>query len=158
MEATILIDVANLQAGERDLDVACGTGVVTRRAAKCVGAAGTVAGLDVNPGMLAVARSQTPPDLSIQWYEGNAESMPLPDGAFDVVLCQMGFQFVPGKVAALREMRRQSSRIRNLCGKISSIPKSSTASYRPSSPTTRICLGTLMSRTWARSEPSFSAR
>ena len=101
-----LIEVARLQPGERVLDVACGTGVVTRLAAERVGAAGLVAGLDVNPGMLAVARSQTPPDISIDWYEASAELMPLPDEAFDVVLCQMGLQFVPNKLAALREMRR----------------------------------------------------
>ena len=101
-----LIGVVGLQPGERVLDVACGTGVVTRLAAECVGAGGAVAGLDVNPGMLAVARSQTPPHFSIDWYQASAESMPLPDKAFDVVLCQMGLQFVPDKVAALREMRR----------------------------------------------------
>jgi ubiquinone/menaquinone biosynthesis C-methylase UbiE len=56
--------------------------------------------------MLAVARSSTPPNLSIKWQEADAESMPFPDGAFKVVLCQMGLQFVPGKLAALREMRR----------------------------------------------------
>ncbi|MFC6488902.1 class I SAM-dependent methyltransferase [Nitratireductor sp. GCM10026969] len=101
-----LIGVAGLQPGERVLDVACGTGVVTRRAAERVGAGGTVAGLDVNAGMLSVARSQTPPDVSIEWYETSAESMPFPDEAFDVVLCQMGLQFIPDKQAALREMRR----------------------------------------------------
>jgi SAM-dependent methyltransferase len=56
--------------------------------------------------MLAVARSQTRPDISIDWYEASAESIPLPDEAFDVVLCQMGLQFVPNKPAALGEMRR----------------------------------------------------
>ena len=101
-----LIGTADLQPGQRVLDVACGTGVVTRRAAKRVGVSGAVAGLDINPGMLAVARSQTPPNVSIDWYEASAESMPLPDEAFDVVLCQMGIQFVPDKLAALREMRR----------------------------------------------------
>lgn len=101
-----LIAIAGLQPGQRVLDVACGTGVVTRLAAERVGAAGVVAGLDVNPGMLAVARSQTPADISIDWYEASAESMPVPDEAFDVVLCQMGLQFIPDKLAALREMRR----------------------------------------------------
>lgn len=101
-----LMEVARLQPGERVLDVACGTGVVTRLAAERVGTAGRVAGLDVTPGMLAVARSQTPPDISIDWYEATAESMPLPDEAFDVVLCQMALQFIPNKLAALREMRR----------------------------------------------------
>ncbi|OHV72675.1 class I SAM-dependent methyltransferase [Ensifer sp. LCM 4579] len=101
-----LIGVAGLRAGERVLDVACGTGVVTRLAAQSVGAGGAVAGLDVNPGMLTVARLQTPPDISIDWHEASAEAMPLPDEAFDVVFCQMGLQFVPDKQAALREMRR----------------------------------------------------
>lgn len=98
-----LMVVANIQPGERVLDVACGTGVVTRMAAE---QAGSVAGLDLNPGMLAVAKAETPSDMSIDWYEANAEAMPLPDDAFDVALCQMGLQFVSGKLAALREMRR----------------------------------------------------
>jgi ubiquinone/menaquinone biosynthesis C-methylase UbiE len=101
-----LIAIAGLQPGERVLDVACGTGVVTRLAAERVGAAGSVAGLDINPGMLGVARSATPPALSIKWQEGNAESLPFSDSAFDVVLCQMGLQFIPGKLTALHEMRR----------------------------------------------------
>lgn len=101
-----LIATADLQPGERVLDIACGTGVVTRLAAERVGAAGSVTGLDIHPGMLAVARSATPPDLSITWQEGDAESLPFPDGAFDVALCQMGLQFVSGKLTALREMRR----------------------------------------------------
>jgi ubiquinone/menaquinone biosynthesis C-methylase UbiE len=105
-----LIGVAGLRPGQRVLDVACGTGVVTRFAAERVGAAGAVAGLDVNPGMLAVARSLTPPGMSIDWYQASAEAMPLGDEAFDVVVCQMGLQFVPNKLAALREMRRVLNR------------------------------------------------
>lgn len=101
-----IIATAALQSGERVLDVACGTGVVTRLAAERVGAAGSVTGLDIHPAMLAVARSATPSDMSIGWQEGNAESLPCPDNAFDVVLCQMGLQFVSGKLTALREMRR----------------------------------------------------
>lgn len=101
-----LIAAAGLRRGERVLDVACGTGVVTRSAAKRVGAAGSVTGLDINPGMLAVAGAATPADMAIDWREGNAESMPFADGAFDIVLCQMGLQFVAGKLTALREMRR----------------------------------------------------
>jgi ubiquinone/menaquinone biosynthesis C-methylase UbiE len=101
-----LIVTAGLRPGERVLDVACGTGIVTRLAAERVGAAGKVTGLDIHPGMLAVAGSATPPDMSITWREANAESLPFPDSAFDVVLCQMGLQFVSGKLDALREMRR----------------------------------------------------
>ena len=88
------------------MDVACGTGIVARLASQQVGAAGTVAGLDINPGMLAVARSTTPPGMAIDWHEASAEAIPLPDASFDGVLCQMGLQFVPDKHAALSEMRR----------------------------------------------------
>jgi len=98
-----LMAAADIQPSERVLAVACGTGVVTRMAAE---RAGSAVGLDLNPGMLAVAKATTPPGMSIDWHEANAEAMPLPDEAFDVVLCQMGLQFVPGKLAALREMRR----------------------------------------------------
>jgi ubiquinone/menaquinone biosynthesis C-methylase UbiE len=105
--AVDLIAQAGLRPGERVLDVACGTGIVARLAAERVGATGSVAALDVNAGMLAVARNVNravnPP---IRWYESPAESMPLPDDAFDVVLCQLGLQFVADKRAALREMRR----------------------------------------------------
>ena len=56
--------------------------------------------------MLAVAQKEAPRDAGIEWCEASAESMPLQDGAFDVVLCQMGLQFVSNKLGALREMRR----------------------------------------------------
>lgn len=101
-----LLRVAQLRAGERVLDVGCGTGVVTRLAAEQIGREGKVTGLDVNPGMLAVARASSPRELGIAWHEASAEAMPLPDAAFDVVLCQMSLQFVPDRLAALREMRR----------------------------------------------------
>ncbi|MEJ2258134.1 MAG: methyltransferase domain-containing protein [Woeseiaceae bacterium] len=104
--ATDLVRHAGLRQGERVLDVACGTGVVARLASRQVGATGTVAGLDINPGMLAVARSATPSEMPIDWHEASAEEMPFPDASFDVVLCQMGLQFMPDKQAALREMRR----------------------------------------------------
>jgi len=102
-----LVAEAELRPGERVLDVACGTGIVARLAAERVGPGGSVAGLDVNAAMLSVARSLTPATgPTIRWYETTAESIPLPDESFDVVFCQLGLQFVPDKVAALREMRR----------------------------------------------------
>jgi ubiquinone/menaquinone biosynthesis C-methylase UbiE len=104
--ANDLIRLAALRPDERILDVACGTGIVARLATQQVGSNGTVAGLDVNPGMLEVARSITPAGMSIEWYESSAEDMPLPDEAFDVVLCQLSLQFMADKLAALREMQR----------------------------------------------------
>ena len=102
--ATALLEVSGLSSGERVLDVACGTGIVTRRASELVGPEGFVAGLDVNPAMLAVARSVSP--TSIEWHESSAESIPCPDASFDVVTCSLGLQFVPDRSAAMREIRR----------------------------------------------------
>src|ERR671937_952769 len=104
--ASALVDAAGLHRGERVLDVACGTGVVTRLAAERVGPNGAVAGLDINPAMLAVARSLPPSSAAIEWHEANAESLPLADGSFDVVLSSLGLQFVADKASALRQMRR----------------------------------------------------
>lgn len=102
-----LVELAALQPGERVLDLACGTGVVARLAAAKVGTTGHVTGLDLNAGMLAVARSLPPlPGTSITWVEGSAVAMDLPDAAFDVIVCQQGFQFFPDQPAALREMHR----------------------------------------------------
>jgi SAM-dependent methyltransferase len=105
--ATVLLELARLQPGERVLDAACGTGVVARAAAARVGAAGQVTGVDLNPGMLEVARAVSgEPGHPIAWREGNLEALPFADGEFDAVLCQQGLQFCPDKAAAVAEMRR----------------------------------------------------
>jgi SAM-dependent methyltransferase len=102
-----LVDIAGVRTGERVLDLACGTGAVARVVAERVGASGYVTGLDLNAGMLAVARSlEAPPGPAIAWIEASALDTGLPDGSFDVVLCQQGLQFFPDKMAALREMHR----------------------------------------------------
>jgi ubiquinone/menaquinone biosynthesis C-methylase UbiE len=107
MWAADLVDRAGLRRGAHVLDVACGTGVVARTAAVCVGEAGRVAALDLNAGMLAVARSLPPPDgASIDWHEGSALTLPFEDESFDVVLCQLGLQFFPDRAAALAEVQR----------------------------------------------------
>jgi ubiquinone/menaquinone biosynthesis C-methylase UbiE len=102
-----LLAIAALQSGERVLDLACGTGVVARHAATKVGRAGQVTGLDINAGMLATARTMPPESGAvINWVEGSATGMSLPNASFDVILCQQGLQFFPDRDAALREMLR----------------------------------------------------
>jgi SAM-dependent methyltransferase len=86
--------------GRRVLDVACGTGVVARRAAGI--AAGTT-GLDKSPAMLGLAARLDP---RVRWVPGDAEDLPFPDHSFDVALCQQGLQFVTDPAGALRELHR----------------------------------------------------
>ena len=107
--APLLVDVARV--GDRVLDVACGTGVVARAAAKRVGPSGRVVGVDLNSGMIAVARSlPTPVGASIEWIVRSALDLRLQDATMDVVLCQQGLQFFPDKAVAMREMRRVLAR------------------------------------------------
>jgi SAM-dependent methyltransferase len=101
--AVRVADAARLARGERVLDVACGTGVLAREAAARVGDARLVAGVDPNPGMLAVARQAAP---DVDWREAAAESLPHPGDSFDAVVSQFGMMFFSDRRAAVREMLR----------------------------------------------------
>jgi SAM-dependent methyltransferase len=105
--AADLVEHAGLRRGERVLDVACGTGVVARAAAGRVDRTGHVTGVDINVAMLAVARSlPAGPGAGIGWVEASALGLPFRAGSYDVVLCQLGLQFIPDRTAALAGMRR----------------------------------------------------
>ena len=94
-------------AGERVLDVACGTGILTRRVAESVQPGGAVVGVDINPGMIDVARElSSDGDPRIEYRQGDATALDLPDAAFDLVTCQQGLQFFPDRAAGTAEMRR----------------------------------------------------
>jgi len=100
-----LLERTQPREGEVVLDIACGTGIVARLAAKRMGR-GKVAGLDLNSGMLAVARRVPTEGASISWIAGSALDLPFRFGSFDVVLCQLGLQFFPDQRKAVGEMRR----------------------------------------------------
>ncbi|HEY8599027.1 MAG TPA: methyltransferase domain-containing protein [Thermomicrobiales bacterium] len=100
-----LVALAAVRPGERVLDLACGTGVVARAVAAQPNGAGPIVGLDTSPSMLATARAVAA-ELPIAWREGDAVALPFADGAFDVVLCQQGLQFMADKRAALAEAYR----------------------------------------------------
>ena len=97
-----LVAAARVEAGLRVLDLACGTGVVARVLSTLVMPSGRVVGVDQNPQMLEVASALA----SLEWVQASADSMPIPDGSFDLVVCQQGLQFFPDRVAALREVHR----------------------------------------------------
>ena len=98
-----LADAAGTGDGQDVLDVACGTGVLTRVLVERVGSNGSVSGVDINPGMLAVARRISP---EVSWREADAEALPYEDESFDAVLCQFGLMLFLAPEAALREMKR----------------------------------------------------
>lgn len=81
--------------------------IVARLASERVGDEGSVAGVDIEPSMIEVARKNTPTDRAIQWHVGSVEDMSFfDDGSFDWVLCQQGFQYFNDKDHALGEMYR----------------------------------------------------
>ncbi len=99
----LILAATQVAPGQQVLDVACGTGVLARCAADCVGPQGGVAGVDPGIGMLAVARDLAP---QVDWREGTAESLPFDDASFDVVASQFGLMFFQDRERALREMQR----------------------------------------------------
>lgn len=102
-----LIRRLNPKDGENILDLACGTGVVTREIMASGISPGRLTALDHNADMLVVARENgTLLGVEAEWVEGDAGALPFPDDRFDLAFCQQALQFFPDRLAALRELRR----------------------------------------------------
>jgi SAM-dependent methyltransferase len=105
--AELMVQKASVQEGARTLDVACGTGVVARCAARLSGSQGRTSGVDIDPAMIEVARAAALREsLQIDYRCGSASELPFEDGAFDAALCLQGLQYFPDKEQALAELRR----------------------------------------------------
>lgn len=98
--AAPLLSAAKLRAGLRVLDVACGSGVVAKHAAK---AGAAVTGIDIAPRMLELAARLNP---ECTFREGSVDSMPFADGTFDAVVCAFGIGHFPDPPAAVAECVR----------------------------------------------------
>lgn len=98
-----VVEGADIGVGHRVLDVACGTGVLSRAALGRCGNANLVSGLDAAPGMIAVAREIEP---GIDWLVGLAESLPFDDGSFDRIISQFGMMFFQNRQKAVEEAFR----------------------------------------------------
>jgi SAM-dependent methyltransferase len=98
---------ARLPRGEalRVLELACGTGIVTRRLRQALDPSATLVATDLNEPMVAYAREAVGED-GIDWRQADAQALPFEDGSFDVAVCQFGFMFLPDKVLGFREARR----------------------------------------------------
>jgi SAM-dependent methyltransferase len=104
LAAVRLVKFAGVHAGQRVLDVGCGTGVVALTAAR---AGAKVTGLDLTPELLERARFNSQvAGLDIDWHEGDAEELPFADASFDAVLSQYGHMFAPRPEVAVSEMLR----------------------------------------------------
>jgi len=103
-----MLAFASLASGERVLDLACGTGVVTVNAARSVAAHGAVLGTDLSGQMIEVAKQRAlEQQLSnVSFQRMDAEALDLPDASFDVVLCAQVLEHVDDPVQALRELAR----------------------------------------------------
>lgn len=98
-----VLDAAHVRRGQTVLDVACGTGVLTRGSRQRVGSSGSVIGVDPDSGMLGVAREL---DTSIDWRQGVAEALPLADASVDAVVSQFGMMYFNDRDRAAKEMFR----------------------------------------------------
>jgi len=105
---TRMLDLAALAPGERILDVACGTGLVTLRAAARVGEQGMVIGTDISQGMVEAARGIAAREGTshVRYERGEAERIEFDDSSFDAVLCGLGMMYVPSPQQALAEFAR----------------------------------------------------
>ncbi len=93
-------------AGDRVLDLACGTGLVAGYAAKRAGSEGEVIGYDPTPDLLEAARAKRFAGAPIKWIDGSGEDMPFDDRTFDVVLCHQGLQYLTDREKTFAEVRR----------------------------------------------------
>ena len=103
-----VIDLAGLRPGERVLDVAGGTGDLTRAFARQVGRDGLAVLTDINAAMLGEGRSRLLDDglVQVPVAQANAECLPFADDSFDCITIGFGLRNVTDKDAALRSMRR----------------------------------------------------
>jgi SAM-dependent methyltransferase len=101
-----LMEMTRVSAGQRVLDVACGSGIVARRAAALVTETGTAVGIDLSPGQIGVARQRAQSDARhrIEFLVMDAMNLAFPDDFFDVVLAQ--FPHFPDRGRCIGEMLR----------------------------------------------------
>lgn len=106
--SAFVLEKAAVQPGERVLDLACGSGIVTLQLAPLVGETGKVVGVDLSAPMLAVAAAkEKPAGGPVEFREGNGTALiDLDNSSFDVVICQQGLQFFPDRDTGASEMRR----------------------------------------------------
>lgn len=87
------------------LEIACGTGRVTRHLVEILSENGRIIATDINIDMLAVAKTKVV-DKRVEWQVADALELPFDDNTFDHVICQFGVMFFPDKLKAFKEAYR----------------------------------------------------
>lgn len=91
---------------KRVLEIAAGTGVVTRALASQLPVTTQIVATDLNPPMLEHAKTRMGQNDRIEWKTADAQHLPFEDESFDTVVCQFGVMFFPDKARAFKEARR----------------------------------------------------
>ncbi len=92
----MIVEMAKIKAGDRVLDVGCGSGNLTLAASKSAGHSGSVYGIDPSPEMIAVARQKAQGSgLKAAFDVGLIEQLAFPDAAFEVVICRLMLHHLP---------------------------------------------------------------
>jgi ubiquinone/menaquinone biosynthesis C-methylase UbiE len=95
-----------VSAPTRVLEIAAGTGIVTRRLRDLLPPEAQLTATDLNPPMLEVARGKFRSDEMVEFQAVDATALPFPDASFDAVVCQFGIMFFPNKDKGHREAHR----------------------------------------------------
>ncbi len=103
-----LVELADVRAGNRVLDIATGSGEPALTAARAVGPSGRVVAVDMSPGMLAIARERIDAAglTNVDLVESDAESLRLDAHSFDAALCRWGLMFMPDLDGVMRALHR----------------------------------------------------
>ncbi|MEW6126263.1 MAG: methyltransferase domain-containing protein [Acidobacteriota bacterium] len=101
-----LVRRITVQENAAVLEIACGTGMVTRKLKDTLPATARLVATDLNPEMMEVAKRKFTADEIIEWQQADAMNLPFADETFDAAICQFGLMFVPDKVTALCEVKR----------------------------------------------------
>ena len=104
--ASDMVERLNISAGASVLELACGTGIVTRRLRDRLPPGVHLVATDLNEAMMTYAARKFRPDEAVQWKQADATNLPFPDESFNAVVCQFGLMFVPDKERAIREAYR----------------------------------------------------
>ncbi len=103
--ATHLVEMLSGKQYSSILEIACGTGRVTKHLLTLLSDGGTITATDLNAEMIAVAKENVSDDR-IRWQVVDAQKLPFNNESFDLVVCQFGVMFFPDKKKAFEETYR----------------------------------------------------